>query len=337
MFVEAGAGTGKTSELVLRLLALVESGRTEIAQVAAITFTEAAAADLRARVHLELVRRARFPENNWARQALGGLDEASMTTIHGFAQRILGEHALAAGLPLRFRVLDEIESQLEFEKRFSAFIEALVSDDDEGELIAAARVVGTAMDTLQLLAEEVDDSWDRHRDQEVRPLSLAELRAEVEATAGAIADAMVGLLGIRALCDDRSDLLATAIDGLEQCLGLRSPTDDWIDRLEWCSSAPKLDARVGKKSAWGGIAVEQARALAAEVERVRVEGVARVCGLVLDAVVSRFAREAVLAADARRRNGELRFHDLLVFANHLLSSNEEVRTAVSGAIPVHPR
>ena len=55
LFVEAGAGTGKTSELVKRVLALVENGLTPISDVAAITFTEAAAADLRRRIHDELV------------------------------------------------------------------------------------------------------------------------------------------------------------------------------------------------------------------------------------------------------------------------------------------
>src|SRR6185436_13945704 len=49
LFVEAGAGTGKTSALVARLVALVWRG-TPLTQIAAITFTEAAAAELRERV-----------------------------------------------------------------------------------------------------------------------------------------------------------------------------------------------------------------------------------------------------------------------------------------------
>ncbi|MGH9098203.1 MAG: UvrD-helicase domain-containing protein, partial [Acidimicrobiales bacterium] len=46
-FVEAGAGTGKTTALVSRILELVTSGEATIDQVAAITFTDAAAAELR--------------------------------------------------------------------------------------------------------------------------------------------------------------------------------------------------------------------------------------------------------------------------------------------------
>ena len=54
LFVEAGAGSGKTSALVNRVLALVTSGRDELAAVAAITFTEKAGAELRVRQGHEL-------------------------------------------------------------------------------------------------------------------------------------------------------------------------------------------------------------------------------------------------------------------------------------------
>ncbi|HEY5165111.1 MAG TPA: UvrD-helicase domain-containing protein, partial [Acidimicrobiia bacterium] len=54
LFVEAGAGTGKTSALVDRVVALVACGAVELRHVAAITFTEAAAAELRDRVRTAL-------------------------------------------------------------------------------------------------------------------------------------------------------------------------------------------------------------------------------------------------------------------------------------------
>ncbi|NDF96126.1 MAG: hypothetical protein EB107_09885, partial [Proteobacteria bacterium] len=48
--VDAGAGTGKTHTLVARIVSLVANGRLEIGALAAITFTEAAAAELRDRI-----------------------------------------------------------------------------------------------------------------------------------------------------------------------------------------------------------------------------------------------------------------------------------------------
>src|SRR5919108_33284 len=57
-FVEAGAGTGKTTTLVGRIVSLVACGRVTMDHLAAITFTEAAAAELRDRVREELERAA---------------------------------------------------------------------------------------------------------------------------------------------------------------------------------------------------------------------------------------------------------------------------------------
>ncbi|HEY6623879.1 MAG TPA: UvrD-helicase domain-containing protein, partial [Acidimicrobiales bacterium] len=58
LFVEAGAGTGKTTALVGRVLALVTSGKARLSRIAAITFTEAAAAELRDRVYEALEQAA---------------------------------------------------------------------------------------------------------------------------------------------------------------------------------------------------------------------------------------------------------------------------------------
>ena len=62
LFVEAGAGTGKTSSLVDRIVALVASGRAALDRVAAITFTESAAAELRDRIRESLERAVALQE-----------------------------------------------------------------------------------------------------------------------------------------------------------------------------------------------------------------------------------------------------------------------------------
>ena len=110
LFVEAGAGTGKTTTLVKRVVRLFATGRLEEPrQLAAITFTEAAASELRDRIRARLeaagssseglddpVERARCAA------AAARIDEATITTLHGFAQRILAERPIAAGLPPAF-------------------------------------------------------------------------------------------------------------------------------------------------------------------------------------------------------------------------------------------
>jgi len=79
LFVQAGAGTGKTKALVSRIVTLITSGRASVDSIAAITFTEAAAAELRDRVRRELEAQSIDAENSPAERerclnAVRGLD-----------------------------------------------------------------------------------------------------------------------------------------------------------------------------------------------------------------------------------------------------------------------
>src|SRR5947209_6955004 len=123
LFVDAGAGTGKTTAIVGRIAELVAHGRLEMAQLVAITFTEAAAAELRTRVREALQEASLDPSREDQERArcartTGKIGEASIDTIHAFAGDLLRTYPLDAGLPPDFRTLDEIEAQLDFEERF---------------------------------------------------------------------------------------------------------------------------------------------------------------------------------------------------------------------------
>ena len=106
LLVSAGAGSGKTFMLTQRIAyALLNpelSGVTDIDQVLAITFTEAAAAEIKARVRNKL-RQEHMPE-----QALK-VDACWISTIHGMCSRILHENALELGLDPQFGLIGDIE------------------------------------------------------------------------------------------------------------------------------------------------------------------------------------------------------------------------------------
>ena len=112
LLVEAGAGSGKTTALVGRMLALVERG-TPVEQIAAVTFTRKAAAELRERFEGELERRAATcdePETGARlRDARDHLGRSFLGTIHSFAARLLREHPLEAGLDPDFAEVPEEE------------------------------------------------------------------------------------------------------------------------------------------------------------------------------------------------------------------------------------
>ena len=131
-FVEAGAGSGKTRALVDRVEALVDDDGNALDSIAAITFSEKAAAELRDRVRqrFEAATRSDNPSiAARARDALLQLDGAAIGTLHSFAQRLLAEHPVEAGLPPGVDVLDEISSQVDFEQRWQVFLDALLDDD----------------------------------------------------------------------------------------------------------------------------------------------------------------------------------------------------------------
>ncbi|MBL6985245.1 MAG: UvrD-helicase domain-containing protein [Candidatus Thioglobus sp.] len=100
--VPAGAGSGKTYTIQQQLGEWVVEGRIAPERIVAVTFTEAAAAELRERIRAKLLSLGRLED------ALK-LDQAYISTIHGFGLRLLTEFAFDAGLSPRPRLLNEDE------------------------------------------------------------------------------------------------------------------------------------------------------------------------------------------------------------------------------------
>ncbi|HKF82616.1 MAG TPA: UvrD-helicase domain-containing protein [Solirubrobacterales bacterium] len=129
VLLEAGAGTGKTGVMVERYCRLVcDSGLSPDA-VLAFTFTDKAAAELRQRIRIELARRAERGSER-AAAALAGIGSAWVTTIHGFCNRVIAAHPVAAGVDPGFRVLDAPETARAARE---AFDDALVEFLGAGE------------------------------------------------------------------------------------------------------------------------------------------------------------------------------------------------------------
>src|SRR5207237_7777761 len=147
VFVEAGAGTGKTTEVTGRIVQLTAAGRLRPEQLVAITFTEAAAAELRARVRQELERAGADPErpadeHQRCLAATAEIDRASIDTIHAFAAQLLRTYPLEAGLPPELTTLDDIEQDLRFDERFRAWFEHVADYQRHRERVSRWLVLG---------------------------------------------------------------------------------------------------------------------------------------------------------------------------------------------------
>ena len=136
LVVEAAAGTGKTTELVRRILRILASGRTTVDRVVAVTFTEKAAGELKLRLREALERERASTDVDGARDrldmALGQLEEAHVSTIHGFCAELLRERPVEARVDPLFSVLTETQSERLFEEAFGGWLQAQLADPPEG-------------------------------------------------------------------------------------------------------------------------------------------------------------------------------------------------------------
>jgi ATP-dependent helicase/nuclease subunit A len=144
VLLEAGAGTGKTGVMVDRYCRLVCDKGVAPDEILAFTFTDKAAAELRQRIRAELSRRAEAGSER-ARELLTAIGGAWVTTIHGFCNRLLAGHPVAAGIDPGFRVLDAPETARAAREAFDeALVDFLAAEPRESreELVAAYDIDG---------------------------------------------------------------------------------------------------------------------------------------------------------------------------------------------------
>lgn len=111
-FVEAGAGSGKTHSLVERMCGLIRYGHAGIGNIAAVTFTRKASAELRERFQIELekvIHDKATPKEEKDRigAALSNFEQSSISTIHSFCARLLRERPVEAGIDPGFEEIEE--------------------------------------------------------------------------------------------------------------------------------------------------------------------------------------------------------------------------------------
>ena len=196
LFVQAGAGTGKTRALVDRVVALVCGGRP-VERIAAMTFTEKAAAELRDRVREELEKAARDEKTRTeaVEKALRSLDRAQISTIHSFAQALLRSFAAEAGVDPAFTVQDEVMAERRLQEQWRSYLERLALEPEASRIIDRVLSLGLTTPDLRKLAEELSARAELASLLEERPHvapdvswpALGEMRRQLEELPLAIA------------------------------------------------------------------------------------------------------------------------------------------------------
>jgi len=351
--VSAGAGTGKTTLMVERILTAIGSGRAPLSAIAAITFTDKAAGELRHRLasglsELAALARgvAKDDEPTAARNAFatlsGGsladpaviaaravaaeawLDRATVTTIHGFCAEILRAHPLASGLPPGFAADRGLAGRRLAEEEWTPFV--------EDELGPSGRRA---------------DLWQRV----LGAFSLAQLAEIARAlSAGAISDAALhgdyATFDLKTASGGEAKRLAGEIrDAVDATPGITKAPREWLEDAE----------RVLRLFAAEGIAaarseLEGSERLAGAMPDVHTKKVSpseadRLCALeararplvrglrLIDEGAEAYLVEALLPFARRLRSRQTRaglvdFDALLVRARELIRVDRSVRDAL---------
>ena len=333
LLVEAGAGSGKTTSLVDRMVALVRSRACTVDRIAAVTFTRKAAAELRQRFQVELERVAaglapEHPDHEVLQRAIRDVDLAFLGTIHAFCAKLLRERPLEAGLDPGFREVQESEAERMRRGFWVEFLERLATDGDPRleELERLGILPDLLEDAFRELVENPDVDFgfepvDRPDPEEVRTVR------------------------------ERFDAL---LDRAERLMRGRSPPGGWDSfgrrmrtllywrrSLDWSDQSVFFDAlaRVHLKKGglvqkrWADTALGKAEAkrLCADVvgfakEGGAADGVLREWWAYRYPVAMGVARDAAEAfARQRKDRGEVNFQDLLVHTAALLREDPRAR------------
>ena len=325
LFVEAGAGTGKTRQLVERIVNLVGLGRITASRIAAITFTEKAAAELYDRILQRLEAESDKPDDpdrqKRCYEALDDLDGAAIETIHAFAARILALYPLEAGLPPGFGIIDDTESGAEFAERWRDHIDGVLERPELAMPLRSAFDAGITVDHLAQVARKLHDDWDRAQsDASAMENSTVDI-------APFVSD-LRSVIRRRSACIDSADRLYCRLSDLEEFADRLSETPQdqgaLVRLLKHSTPTSLRVGNVGRKSNWPGDAHIEIRADLKDLddgrEAFRLAAVGGIFAPIYNTI-----REFVLDyADERRRRGRLGFQDLLVHCRNLLCRNSEV-------------
>ena len=334
LFVEAGAGTGKTTALVRRVTALLKSG-VPVNNLVVITFTRAAAAELRERVRLD-VTAARDEayiggaEREKLDTAVREIDFAVIQTIDSFALSMLRERPLEAGLPPVIEPVDEVQAELDFDDAWSRWLDEQPDTGEFASAIARAFRLGleSPLGDLTDTARQLHNNYhlvDKHDFKEPGDVPL--LAGKEIVAAGRWLPEMARLCRLPEGDKLTASLesLKTIADRLEQ-IGPESEDADWL----LASPNIKISQTGGKQTDWdddesGVNACKSIKAslrnlqnqLNVELAERRRHAVGDLLGP-LKGFVTGYAEE-------RRNTGRAEFHDMLTWAVALLKDDDARR------------
>ncbi len=309
LLISAGAGSGKTRVLIERLMSLLDEGR-DIDRFLVITYTRAAAAELRERLAAAISERlAENPQDAFMRRQASIIYRAQIGTIHSFCSDMIRESAHLAGVKPGFRQLDEQESSAMLSDCLTELLEARYETLTDGfraltDMLGKGRddssLVSIALETYTAVQSHPDpEAWMRRQIETPVPDTGAENTVWGALIMSEIKSAAAYWLG-RMEAED-----AAIADNAALAKG-------WLP--SWRETAASLRAYLAALEkgwdsalAYGKILfprVTTPRGMGGDEELVRLKALREACKKAMDAAVSRLdAESAGLMEDMRLLKG----------------------------------
>lgn len=361
--VEAGAGSGKTSIIAGRVAFLFAQG-VEPKNVAAITFTEFAASELRIRIERfveELCTgkvppdiASAFPENLSASQranllqARQLLDQLVCTTIHGFAQALIKPYPAEAGIDPGAEIIDPAEGDLAFEERYRTWLKEHLSGESDDDIVAELVIADEArglvlLDTISSFLRHNRDATSTGRtwsSEGVTELADAANAFQTEIARQTFQENQTHT-ACQAFYQIAKDLDASAIEtnrpdsrSLIKAAGVERHIACFTQvgakrQLRTKGAWEKAAAEVGKRKTDGSIAFDACQTHYDACHDAFENLMATIANELLGRIVQAMKGLLLDWSAYKRAAALLDFDDLIYTARELLTKNEEVRQALA--------
>jgi ATP-dependent helicase/nuclease subunit A len=338
LLVEASAGTGKTTELVARIVSVLASGATTIDHIVAVTFTNKAAGELKLRLRQELDRARETVTTEAERinieNALERLEEAAVGTIHSFCAQILRERPVEAIVDPAFEELSEPQAARIYERAFRAWIQKKLADGTPALRRALVRLAwrdsfdnGPPIDQLRYAAWKLIE-WRDH------PEPWRQVAFDRNGQIDQLIEQVKLIAEAASRCPKPTDNLVRSLRPAQGVI-------TWIERAEAATRSRDYDTLesllikllrdlkkdVKKGSGFFSSTVPREQVVGARTQLIQnLETFQVAADADLAALLRGEMWDLVESYDAlKRRAGKLDFVDLLILARDLVRGNAEVR------------
>ncbi len=332
--IRAAAGSGKTTAVVERMVRRLTDADSPIDphELIAITYTRAAAEELRSRVRAGLNARTRDGETEVAARAhaaLEAFDEATIGTIHSFATDLIQRYSLVCDIPPRISIVEDDAANAGTASLHTALQHALLSDPSYAEVLDTIFALGFQPQQLKDVVQ-----------------ALHGLDVDVNLPVEGVLSPSAAVAAANGILRDMVSRARVELDSLWEIVANADPTLPFrrslvefraqLESLEGLAVAHqasamgtwKLDTRLlGKQADWkaAGLFIDSATQKEREgrVKRLRqfiADSITAARGTLFSCVAEYLRVPLAAAAEEHRRTGRLTYGDLIAVATTVLKA-----------------